>query len=223
MKLFRHLFGVGLVILCGVGCSQLKSYQLEHFEITEVDLFGLTEWDATQVSILRMMLGMKRTEVLRIAAKEGLKVEETDMRFGTRKPCAGQVCFVLTKDEQPIGVDLWFNPKDQIQAIFVDPMWEAQARGHGSAALTNKFKGETHRLVNSYSDELRRKLLGPEDSTEDSWPTEYMIYRLHTYKKLGVNFHISYHGIRKNRKQELIPNLDGIEFVQPSSIQGPKQ
>ena len=127
-------------------------------EITQVDLFSLKNWNSMQVSVLGLMLGMTRRETSMVALKNGLRLDD-DLGHGCVKE---QICNVLEGGRYN-GVSLIYGENDVLGKIRIEAHLRHTSSEERSSSLVSRFRGETRRLFESYSDSVRNQILGPID------------------------------------------------------------
>jgi hypothetical protein len=127
-------------------------------EITQVDLFSLKNWNSMQVSVLGLMLGMTRRETFMVALKNGLRLDD-DLGHGCVKE---QICNVLEGGRYN-GVSLIYGENDVLEKIRIEAHLRHTSSEERSSSLVSRFRGETRRLFESYSDSVRNQILGPID------------------------------------------------------------
>jgi hypothetical protein len=128
------------------------------FEITQVDLVSLKNWNSTQVSVLGLMPGMTRRETLMAAQKEGLRLDD-DLGQGclTEKTCN------VLEGGRDNGVSLIYGENELVERFRVEARLRHTSREERSGWIVSRFQGETRRLFESYSDSVRNQILGPID------------------------------------------------------------
>ena len=222
MKIARYwcvpcLLGLGALLSCGA--LPAPSTRLE---ITEVDLLELKGWSSVNVSVLGLNLGMNNEEVLALARRRNLKVlnntTDTTCLKGPRNPNVGKVCHILTNSGLPTGVTVFYDDKDSIEIIEISvhaPPFPPSDYPPGwfKEDIRNRLQGRTAQLANHYSDDLRKELLGPEDTVEEKLLTLSQLRRSYRYRKLGLLLHVDFWG---GRIPNAVPELASIEFVAPS-------
>ncbi len=129
------------------------------FEITQVDLFSLKNWNSTQVSVLGLMLEMTRREALMVAVKNRLRLDD-DLGQGCLKE---KTCNVLEGGRYN-GLSLVYGENELVERIRIEAHIRHTSREERSSWLVSRFQGETRRLFESYSDSVRNQILGPIDS-----------------------------------------------------------
>jgi hypothetical protein len=153
-------------------------------ELTQVDLFKFNEWKSSDVSVVGLMLGMTRQEMVRVEEKRGYKILDPL----SRRECGADVCDVFSRSERPLGVSIVYGENNKLQRITVDsfrPYLEEGGRNWSQDIISLKFLGETDRLVNHCSEPLRRRLLGREDKKDQKNETPF-IYVALTYDRRGI-------------------------------------
>ena len=169
----------------------------ERVEITKKDLFEVKNWDSTQVNVLGFHLGMTRQEANVNARRNELNLLIPDVRGSAT--CSGGKCEVCDVRVVCPGIILDFDHNDRVVGIEVLRIQDA-APAVREVAVVRRFKGKTGLLFNHFSNDLRLKLLGHEDSRELPSDKNPLYQRMVTYKylRLGVKVFVS-------------PNLHGPE------------
>jgi len=169
----------------------------ERVEITKKDLFEVKNWDSTQVNVLGFHLGMTRQEANVNARRNELNLLIPDVRGSAT--CSGEKCEVCDVRVVCPGIILDFDHNDRVVGIEVLRIQDA-APAVREVAVVRRFKGKTGLLFNHFSNDLRLKLLGHEDSRELPSDKNPLYQRMVTYKylRLGVKVFVS-------------PNLHGPE------------
>lgn len=124
-------------------------------------------------------------------------------------------CLLFTTNRVPTGVALAYNSNDAVQVIRIEflppgessPSWTKEV-------ITKKLRGTTYQLVNHYSNELRLKLLGPEDSVDEKLLTLSQLQKSYKYLKLGLLLRVNFWG---GRIPNAVQEFDSLDFVEPSA------
>jgi hypothetical protein len=181
----------------------------ERVELTRKDLFEAVNWDSTHVDVLGFHLGMTRHEANDNAHRNGLSLVIPDVRgAGT---CSGEKCELCDAKFVCPGIMLDFAHDDKIVGIDILRIQDAAAVVQ-KAAIINRFKGKTSLLFNHYSNDLRLKLLGHEDSREQPSDKNPLYQGMMTYKylRLGVTVFVSPNPHGPESTSDLV-----ISFVAP--------
>lgn len=155
--------------------SDLKSKR--NLEMTEVDVFGSSDWTSKNVRILGFRLGMTKAD-----ANENVH----RLHLGLR--CVDYCDVCNSENTLCNGIGLRFGSDQRVQKMFVvQPLTEAPERLK-RFSVTQKFKGQTYAIFHAYSDALRIKLFGQESHREEDAATRTTTY---SYPKLGVDLRAS--------------------------------
>jgi len=133
-------------------------------EITQVDLFSMRHWDATQVRIYGLGLRMSRAEAIDVLRSKGLRLMQSGPPPGRFASCSTNLyCFVAGKVPYiNFGVSVTFSGEDRISELDIEVDTPTKP------AILEKLKGETGKFMQvPYSDEFRRRLFGPEARVDE--------------------------------------------------------
>jgi hypothetical protein len=155
-----------------------------------MDLFEIKTWDSTRVDVVGFRLGMTRQEANANAHRNGLHLIVFDLG---ETPCSGEKCEVCDVKMVCPGIVLDFSHDDHVTGVEVSKIPEDGAAVVRKAAITSRFKGKTRLFFNRYSNDLRLKLLGHEDSRDRPSDKNPLYKGMVTYKypRLGVNVFVS--------------------------------
>jgi hypothetical protein len=184
------IFFVGAEPVLTTPLPKVATPGAERVEITKKDLFEVKNWDGTQVDVLGFHLGMTRQEANVIAHRNGLNLLIADVRGSAT--CSGEKCEVCDAKVICPGIILDFS-QDHVVGVEVSRIPEYGALVVRRAAITKQFKSKTSLLFNHYSNDLRLKLLGHEDSRELPSDKNPLYQGMVTYKylRLGVKVFVS--------------------------------
>ncbi len=193
-------------------------------EITRGDPFSLKTWNSTQVSVLGLMLGMTRRETLMVAQKEGLRLDD-DLGQG----CLNEKTCNILEGGRYNGVSLIYGESEVLEKIRIEAHLRHTSREERSGSVVGRFRGETRRLFESYSDSVRNQILGPIDAMwvgkmkqPPAWDTRSYGLDLpahrrgYQYRKHGLILYVNLHApaLGSNNDVEKL----AIEFVPPTSL-----
>jgi hypothetical protein len=152
-----------LVVVRGGVASAASRLATRRIELTDSDLLARRNWSSLDVSILGFHLGMARREAEANARRQGDRVVENDWPY---RPCTqeARACAIFDGDQVWIGLDLYFDGRGHVSELRVErvpPFADVSAR---RANVARRFKGMTRNLFFNYSNGLRTRLLGTEDS-----------------------------------------------------------
>jgi hypothetical protein len=136
----------------------------QRLEITKNDIFANSAWNSTQIEIMGFYLGMSSHDATLHARKLGTSLIAPEMR--NYEECTHGLCELCYPQYICPGVALHFGNEDKVVGITVTRTPEYALPSVRRAAITRKLKGETYELFNNYSNNLRKKLIGIEDSRE---------------------------------------------------------
>lgn len=138
-------------------------------EMTQVDFFSVPRWPERRVSIKGFILGMARSDALKIAHAQGLRLVAYDPRTagGFESPCdeARASCSVYEGRGPYIGIDLYFNEADRVSRMAVS-VSEDMGPEVRKTNVTRQFEGLTRQLFNEYSENLRQRIFGNAEPKE---------------------------------------------------------
>ncbi len=192
------------------------------FDIAKVDLFGLKDWRSDQVSILGFMLGMSRPDVLRSAQQNELHLDD-DHGQGCLKD---STCSVFSGHKY-CGIALLFDEGDALDKIRVELQRRNASREERSSWLATKFQGTTLQFAESYSDNLRIRILGFPDAmsaggilpppllTRPSAKNSSLPHREYQYSRKGVVLLLDLQEGAFGGEDGPFENLT-LEFVRPA-------
>ncbi len=203
------------------------------FEITQVDLFSIKNWNSTQVSILGIRLGMSRREIHMLVSKAGLRLDG-DLAQGClqERPCN---VFEGNGDK---GMNLIFGGTGVLEKIRIEAQRRNASRQERSKWLVSKFQGATRQFVESYSDSRRIQTLGLSDAMRaeemtpySAWDTsssEFVrnmggilaknirpIHQEYEYCRLGLILHVDFHD--QDSSTDAFVDRLMIEFMRPNT------
>jgi len=181
----------------------------ERLELTQKDLFEAVNWDSTRVDILGFHLGMTRQEANEDAQRNSLRLVIPDVRGTTT--CSGEKCELCDAKFVCPGIMLDFDHDGKVVGIDIFRIQDA-APVVQKAAIINRFKGKTRLLFNHYSNDLRLKLIGHEDSRQLPSDQNPLYHGMVTYKypRLGLNVFVSSNPHGPESTSDLI-----VSFVVP--------
>ena len=133
-------------------------------EITMIDLFENKDWNSTNVEIMGFYLGMSLHDATLHAQELGVSLINPDLR--NFQQCSHGICELCYSNHVCPGVTFDFGKGDNVLSIEITRIPEDASPSVRKAAITQKFKGNTYELFNNYSNNLRHKLLGEENSRE---------------------------------------------------------
>ncbi len=192
-------------------------------EITQADLFAAKSWNSNRVSVLGFMLGMERRNALLVAQQNRLALDD-ERGQGCLKE---KTCSVLDGNKYN-GVDLTFDDGEVLGKISILAWRKNASKKERSVWIASKFRGATRQLVESYSDNLRIRTLGPADvmqagkmKTPSSWrgsPGRAWLpsRRKFEYNRLGVTLVID--GISVGFSNDSAVEKLTIEFEPPRNL-----
>lgn len=198
--------------------GRTQKYEIQQrklLELTTTDAFALKSWDSSMLSVLGFRLGMKRSEVMKTAARESLRLSES--KPPSERPCESNRCDVESSRGIYLGVSVEFDSRARIAQIDVEAIPSDAAPAVRRAAITRKFKGNTYDFFNHYSEALRSKLLGPGILVRkevDSPPKVPAMDVVYSYPERGLRIYVS---ISMASHQAPVDNGLTVSFVLPAS------
>jgi hypothetical protein len=192
-------------------------------EITQVDLFGMKNWNSMQVSILGFRLGMTRQDTLMVALKTGLRFDDD-----LGQACLKEKACNVFEGGRYNGVSLIYGEGEVLEKIQIEAQRRNASRQERSSWAVSKFQGATRQFVESYSDNLRNQILGSSDamragkmtppSVRGSNPSGLMppAHREYQYSRLGLTLYLDLHDQTLSTDQA-IEKLT-IEFMRPKML-----
>ena len=181
----------------------------ERLELTQKDLFEATNWDSTRVDVLGFHLGMTRQEAHENAKRSGLRLVVPDVRGVAI--CSGEKCELCDAKSVCPGIMLDFDHEGKVVGIDILRIEDA-APVVQKAAIINRFKGKTKLLFSHYSNDLRLRLIGREESRQLPSDQNPLYQGMVTYKypRLGLNLFVSSNPHGPESTSDLI-----VSFVVP--------
>lgn len=166
-------------------------------ELTEVDLFGLPDWEHKRIAVDGFMLGLTREQAFEIAKAANLILTPklpTETEAESKGPCRQVSCGVANVGGNWIGIDLFFE-KDRVVKIRVSLPVESDPEVK-KVNIAREFKGLTYQFFNHYSDNLRKKILGSAEGRETrrplgNGPEPFITLIEYDYSQFGVIVHVA--------------------------------
>jgi hypothetical protein len=179
-------------VLCATGTRpQATPQNVKAVELTQTDLFSVPEWQHKTLSIDGFMLGMMRSQALRLAQEQGLRLTPNVVPKTVGElsgPCVS--CSVCQLKGNCIGIDLYFDQNNRIRMIEV---WIAEDfPAVIKVNIAKRFKSLTYQFFSHYSDAFRNRILGPAEGKEkpviSGAASTYVEYH---YPQMGLAIHIT--------------------------------
>ena len=156
-------------------------------ELTQVDLFSLSDWQHKTVSVNGFILGMTRAKASELAQARRLKLLPVSLSEGGRS-CEAS-CALYQDGGNWIGIDLFFDSSDRITMIKVGVPVDAYPEVK-KVNVGRQFKGLTYQFFNHYTDGLRKRFLGDvEGKKKSSIGGASLTYVEYDYPQLGLVVH----------------------------------
>jgi len=155
-------------------------------ELSKTDLFTIKVWNSTQISVMGLHLGMTRQDAIVEARRHRWQFINNSPPYLPGDCTVDKHCFVVDSADVNHGISFELDSKDQIIFLSLRPVFPNPGPKDG---ILGSFQGDTYRLFQKYTDELRMKLLGPADeskSIREALSTE----TTHYYWKLGLTLHV---------------------------------
>jgi hypothetical protein len=124
------------------------------------------------MSVLGFMLGMQRKEVFKAAQRAGVSLDDDSGQACLK----AKTCQVFNQGKYR-GMSPEFNAEDFLESFVIEIVRKDASRDERSAWLVTEFQGETRRLAESYSDNLRIRILGNVDSYWVKYPSHRSIWQ----------------------------------------------
>lgn len=184
-----------IAALCLAGARQLMSQETNSIELTESDLFSLTNWQRSTVAIDGFARGMTRAQALELAEAKKLRlVPKGGLTMAQmRGPCVQVSCGVYKAQGSWVGINLFFDA-DKINRIEVGLSVDMDPEVK-KANIARKFKGLTYQFFNNYADRLRNQILGTGEAKQDASmgrDTDHLKYVKYEYLQAGMVVHVTY-------------------------------
>lgn len=166
----------------------------EAVELTQVDLFGLLDWQHKRVAVDGFTLGITLEQAFEIAKARNLRIISSmpPRTVGdVGGSCRGGSCSVYEVDGPFIGVGFFFETR-HLTKITVSYSVDMDPEGQ-RANIRQDFKGLTRRFFTDYSENLRNKVLGPAEGVSDTTrPKDSGSFRYieYDYRDSGVLVHV---------------------------------
>ena len=193
-RLQRWVTGTTLVV--GVTCAGSVSLpatpeDVKAVELTQVDLFSLTDWQQRPVSVDGFIPGMTREQASAVANAKDLSIASNAAPRTVGElngPCREGSWSVYKSRGNYVGIDL-FLEKGLVtkMTVAVSEDMDPEVR---QVNVTREFKGLTYQFFNQYSDSLRNRILGPPEGKETpESPGAAITHVEYDYPKLRVIVH----------------------------------
>jgi len=175
--------------------AQASASEANTAELTQVDLFGLPDWQHQRIAVDGFTLGITLERALEIAKARNLRIQSNArpaLAGDVVGPCRQGSCSAYKIDGPYIGVGLFFE-MDRLTRITVSFSQDMDLDVK-KVNVTQEFKGLTYQFFTQYSSTLRNRILGPAEATSDlsrSKDTANFRYIKYECPASGVVLHVT--------------------------------
>lgn len=190
LRLKSHELWFVIISLMTLGAAvelQARAESQKPVELTEIDVMASKGWSSKSISVYGFTLDLTRPEAFAVARSKKLAVREGGSPRSlaeSNKDCSGSYCQVTTADNTYVGIDLYFGTDEHLNKLVVSVPSDAGAAVR-RVNVARKFKGDTYRFFNHYSDDLRGQLIGPEEHKQTRSLRSYQ-YVEYDYTHAGI-------------------------------------